>query len=58
MYENEYDSYLDGRSEMLRDVIEYMKVHMFDNKYWVSRDGKDEFQPFDFINDLKENMEE
>jgi hypothetical protein len=43
---------------MLRDVIEYMKVHMFDNKYWVSRDGKEEFQPFDFINDLKENMEE
>jgi hypothetical protein len=31
---------------------------MFDNKYWVSRDGKDEFQPFEFINDLKENMEE
>ena len=49
MYENEYDAYLDGRSEMLRDVIEYMKVHMFDNKYWVSKDGKEEFQPFDFI---------
>ena len=25
MYEDEYDAYLDGRSEMLRDVIEYMK---------------------------------
>ena len=41
MYENENDSYLNGRSEMLYDVIEYMKVHMFDNKYWVSSDGKD-----------------
>ena len=56
MYEN--DSYLEGRSEMLRDIIKYMKVHMFDNKYWINREGKEEFQPFDFINDLKENMEE
>ena len=56
MYENEYESYLDGRYEMLRNVIKYMKTHIFDNKYWVSRDGKNEFQVFDLINDLTENM--